>query len=697
MTNNKTGIKMKNYILSIIVTIFFIGLSNAQIDRSKRPVPGPAPTINLATPQSFSLDNGMKLMVVRNTKLPRVRIQLLIDNPLYAAEDKAGVESILAAMLGNGTTSISKDAFNEEVDFLGAGINFGSQNGFANSLSKYFERVFELFADAAINPLLVEEEFKSEKDKLLEALKNNERDVSTVSRQVSSALLYGRNHPKGEFTTIETVENITLADVRNYYDNFFSPENAYLIVIGDVEISKAEALANLHFANWPRKGVKRVSYSDPQDVQYTQINFVDMPNAVQSELVVQNIVNLKMSDPDYYAVLIANNILGGDFNSYLNMNLREDKGWTYGARSSTGAGKHVTSFNASTSVRNAVTDSAVVEMLGEIRNIRENLVDHDKLALAKAKFTGDFVLALERPETIARYALNIETQNLPKDFYENYLRKINAVTAQDVKRVANKYYLVENARVVVVGKGSEVLEGLKKIDRGDGTMMPVRYFDRYGNEVEAPNYNIEIDPSVTAETVLNKYITAIGGKSKLQPVKSVFTTAGATVQGMQLGMEMKVTNDNKLSQAVLMGGMALQKTVFNGETGYSVTQGQRADLDEKQIKGYKASAYPFPELKPGEISLNGIENVNGSNAYAVAFGKNRVSFYDMVTGLKVKDENTIEMNGTEMKTAVYYNEYKEVNGIKFPHTMTISAGPQELNFEVSEIKINEGVSEEDFN
>lgn len=687
---------MKNYILSIIVSIFFIGFTNAQIDRSKRPVPGPAPTINLTTPQSFSLDNGMKVMVVRNTKLPRVRIQLLIDNPLYAAEDKAGVESILAAMLGNGTTSISKDAFNEEVDFLGASINFGSQSGFANSLSKYFERVFELFADAAMNPLLVEEEFKSEKDKLLEALKNNERDVSTVSRQVSTALLYGRNHPKGEFTTIETVENITLADVRNYYDNFFSPENAYLIVIGDVEISKAEALANLHFANWPRKGVKRVSYTDPQDVQYTQINFVDMPNAVQSELVVQNIVNLKMSDPDYFAVLIANNILGGDFNSYLNMNLREDKGWTYGARSSTGAGKHVTSFNASTSVRNAVTDSAVVEMLGEIRNIRENLVDNDKLALAKAKFTGDFVLALERPETIARYALNIETQNLPKDFYENYLRKINAVTAQDVKRVANKYYLVENARVVVVGKGSEVLEGLKNIDRGDGTMMPVRYFDRYGNEVEAPNYNIEIDPSVTAETVLNNYISAIGGKSKLQPVKSVFTTAGATMQGMQLGMEMKVTSDNKMSQAILMGGMALQKTVFNGDTGYSITQGQRADLDEKQIEGYKASAYPFPELKPGEISLNGIENVNGSNAYAVAFGKNRVSFYDMVTGLKVKDENTVEMNGMEMKTAVFYNDYQEVNGIKFPHTMTISAGPQELNFEVSEIKINEGVSDADF-
>jgi zinc protease len=687
---------MKKYILSIMVCLLFIGLTNAQIDRSKRPVPGPAPTIHLATPQSFDLNNGMKVMVVRNTKLPRVRIQLLIDNPLYASEDKAGVETILAQMLGNGTTTISKNEFNEEIDFLGATINFGSQRGFASSLSKYFDRVFELFADAAINPLLVEEEFQSEKARLLESLRNNERDVSAISRRVSTALLYGRNHPKGEFTTIETVENITLQDVKDYYDNFFSPQNAYLIIIGDVDTPKVEALSNQYFANWTRKSVKSLTYSDPQDVQFTQINFIDMPNAVQSELVIVNVVNLKMSDPDYFPVLIANSILGGDFNSYLNMNLREDKGWTYGARSSTGAGKHVTGFTASTSVRNAVTDSAVVEMLKEIRNIREHLVENDKLALAKASFTGNFVMALERPETIANYALNIETQNLPKDFYENYLRRINAVTAADVKRVANKYYRVDNARIVVTGKGSEILEGLKNIDRGDGTMIPVRYFDIYGNEVEAPNYNVEIDPSVTAETVLNNYINAIGGKNKLQPVKSVFTTAGATMQGMQLGMEMKVTSDNKMSQAILMGGMALQKTVFNKNKGYSITQGQRADLDEKQIEGFKASAYPFPELKPGEISLKGIENVNGSNAYAVSFGKDRVSFYDMETGLKVKDENTVEMNGMELKTAVYYNDYQEVSGIKFPHTLTISAGPQEIKFEVSEIKINEGVSDADF-
>ncbi len=687
---------MKNNILSIIVCLLFVGFTSAQVDRSKRPVPKPAPTINLSSPHSFELDNGMKVMVVKNSKLPRVRIQLQLDNPLYASQDKAGVESILAAMLGNGTTTISKDKFNEEIDFLGASVNFGSQSGFASSLSKYFDRVFELFADAAKNPLLVEEEFLKEKDKLLEGLKNNKTDVSTVSRQVSSALLYGTKHPKGEFATEETVQNISLADVKNYYDNFFSPENAYLVVIGDVTIPKVEALVNLYFKDWPKKAVLDISYSMPQDVPATQINFIDMPNAVQSELVVENVVNLEMNHPDYHAVLVANSILGGDFNSYLNMNLREDKGWTYGARSSTGASKHVTSFYATTSVRNAVTDSAVVEMIREIKNIRENLVDNDKLALAKAKYTGNFVLALERPETIANYALNIETQNLPKDFYENYLKKINAVTAEDVKRVANTYFKIDKARIVVTGKGSEILEGIKNIDRGDGKMIPVSYFDRYANEVEEPNYNIEIDPSVTVETVLNNYINAIGGKSKLESVNSLFTVAGATMQGMQLGMEMKTTSDKKMSQAILMGGMAMQKTVFNGESGYRMAQGQKVEFDEMQIQEMKESAGTFPEMNAKNAILKGIENVNGENAYAVQFGENKVSFYSAETGLKIKDETTNEVNGMQMKSAIYFGDYKKVNDILFPHTISVSAGPQELKFEVSEIKINEGVSNADF-
>src|SRR5690606_11460208 len=161
-------------------------------------------------------------------------------------------------------------------------------------------------------------------------------------------------------------------------------------------------------------------------------------------IAVENLVNLKMDDADYYPVLIANRILGGGFNSLLNMNLREAHGWTYGARSSTGADKNITRFMATTSVRNAVTDSAVVETLKEIRFIRDNKVTPQQLSNAKSKYIGDFVLALERPETIANYALEVYSQNLPKDFYASYLKKLNAVTAEDVQRVAKKYYKPDN-------------------------------------------------------------------------------------------------------------------------------------------------------------------------------------------------------------------------------------------------------------
>jgi zinc protease len=687
---------MKNYILSITVCLLFVGFTNAQIDRSQRPVPGPAPTINLATPQSFELDNGMKVMVVRNTKLPRVRMQLLIDNPLYAAEDKAGVESILAAMLGNGTKSISKNDFNEEVDFLGASINFGAQSGFASSLSKYFDRVFELFADAVMNPLLVEEEFNSEKSKLLDGLRALERDVSSVSRQVSSALLYGRSHPKGEFTTIESVQNITFQDVKNYYNNFFSPQNAYLVVIGDVETPKVQAMANMYFAKWPKRTVKHIVYSDPKDLAGMQINFVDMPNAVQSELVVQNVTNLKMSDEDYFPMLIANNILGGDFSSYLNMNLREDKGWTYGARSSIGADKHVSRFIASTSVRNAVTDSAVVEMIKEIRNIREHLVEPDKLALAKASFTGNFVMALERPETIANYALNIETQKLPKDFYENYLRKINAVTAEDVKRVANKYLNIDRARIVVTGKGSEVLEGLKNIDRGDGVKIPVRYFDRYANEVAEPVYKFEMDASVTKEAVLNSYFEAIGGKAAMEKVNTVLLSAEAEIPGAPapVNLTLKSHSSGKLATEMKMMGMSLMKQVVTGDTGYMVMQGQRQNLEGETLSEMATSAHPFPELallSNPNATLKGIERINDTEAYVIKRGPTSI-YFDVTTGLKV----AAVTEAPEGTSSMYYSNYQEVNGVKFAKNLTIAMGPQLLEFNDAIVLVNEGVSEEDF-
>lgn len=685
-------------IITTLVLVFMAVTTYAQVDRTKMPEPGPSPEINLLEPQRFELKNGLKVLVVENHKLPRVAIQLRIDNPPIAEGDKSGVSSFVSSLLGNGSKSISKDAFNEEVDFLGARISFGSQSAFASSLSKYFPRILELMADAALNPNFTQEEFDKEKDKLITGLKTQEKDVAAIAGRAQAALAYGKEHPYGEFTSEETVNNVTLADVKQFYSSYFVPANAYLIVIGDITPKEVEKLVKKNFTPWTKATPPSFEYTKPQDALYTQINFVDVPNAVQSEIAVESLVDLKMSSPDYLAALVTNQILGGGGEGRLFLNLREDKGYTYGSYSRLGNDKYAPSrFMATASVRNAVTDSSVVELLKEIDRIIKEPVTAEELANTKEKYIGNFIMALERPETIAGYALNIETEGLPKDFYKTYLERINAITVEEVQAAAKKYFSTENARVVIAGKGSEVLDNLEKVTF-NGKKLPVHYFDKEVNKVEKPKYEVAIPEGTTVKTVLESYIKAIGGKSKLEGVNSYAMTAEAEMQGMKLDLEMKKTSKDQFMQDVKVMGNSMSKQVVDGDKGYMVMQGQRKDLGEEELQKLKAESSPFPEMDylNGTVSLEGIEMVDGQKAYKVKVSKEKTSFYSMDTGLKIQDAVTVEAQGQTMSTTFGYGDYKEVSGILFPFQLIQSMGPQKIDFIVKDIKVNEGVTPADF-
>jgi zinc protease len=453
--------------IAVVICIAFISFNAAaQLDRSKMPQAGPEPVITLEKPVEFQLKNGIKILVVENNKLPRVSYQLSIDNKPVFEGQKAGVLDLLSSMLGNGTTTISKDKFNDEVDFLGASLNFSSSGAYASSLSRYSERILELMADATINPLLTKEEFEKEKEKLIESLKTDEKSVDATAARVVSALAYGKDHVYGEFITEETIENVTFEDVLEYYKMRFTPNNAYIVVVGDIEAKQAKKQIKKYFKKWSKQEIQELPAPIlTPNVMSPEINFIDMPNAVQSNISFTNNVSLKQSDSDYFSTLMANNILGGGGEGYLFKNLREDKAYTYGAYSSLGTSRYgVSRFNASAKVRNEVTDSAVVEFFKEIKRIRTEPVNPQTLIDAKAKYVGNFVMALERPQTIASYALNIKRNNLPEDFYANYLENINRVTVEDVQRVANKYFKIDNSRVVIVGKASDVLDNLEKME-----------------------------------------------------------------------------------------------------------------------------------------------------------------------------------------------------------------------------------------
>ena len=681
---------MKKSIL-ILSSLFLTTIMQGQI--IPQPKPGAAPTIKIGKPVIFELKNGLKVMVVENHKLPRVSFSLTLDNDPYTEGDKKGVADMTSSLMGSGTTKISKTAFNEEVDFLGANINFSSNGASASTLSKYSGRVLELMADGALNPNFTQEEFDKEKAKLIESLKANEKSVAAVAARAADVLTFGKNHPSGEYVSEATLKNVTLADVKTNYNTYFVPSNAYLIIVGDVEFNETKKMVEKFFGSWKRAIAPSITYSDPKDVQYSQINFIDMPNAVQSEVTVVNISNLKMTDPDYFAVLIANQILGGDFNSYINMNLREAHGWTYGARSSIRGDKHISSFKATTQVRNTVTDSTVVEIFKEFKKIRTEKVTDEMLANVKAGYIGRFVMQIEKPQTIAGYALRIQTQNLPADFYENYIKNISAVTAEDILRVSNKYFLADNSRVVIVGKATDVVPGLEKLK------IPVLYFDKYGNSTAKPELKKPVPAGVTAKSVIDNYIKAIGGEKAVSAVKTIVMNGTTTIPQAPspLSFTSKIDAKGKLMVELTMGTMSLMKQVLNEKGGYVMQQGQRQNIEGTMLADMKAAATPFEELslsKNQGLTVENIEFINGKETYAVKNGKTTM-YYDVISGLKLADSKVMEQGGKSITQTTNYGDYKEVKGVKVPFNIIQNVG-FELDIKMSSVKINEGVSDADF-
>jgi predicted Zn-dependent peptidase len=678
----------------IVLSSLFLTLIMQAQDRTQ-PIPGPAPKINIKKPETFSLPNGLKVLVVENHKLPRVSYSLTIDNTPYAEGNKKGVDDLTSSLIGNGSTKTAKDTFNEEIDFLGANINFYSSGASASGLSKHAKRIMELMAEGALMPNFTQDEFDKEKEKLIEGLKTQEKSVTAVASRVERVLAYGRNHPSGEYLSEETINNVSLADVNENYRTYFVPEHAYLVIVGDVKTKDVKKLVENLFGSWTKATAPRLSYSNPSNVQYSQINFVDMPNAVQSEITILNTVNLKMTDADFFPVILANQVYGGDFNSYLNMNLREAHGWTYGARSSIGFDKNIYSlFKANTQVRNAVTDSAVVEALKELKKIRTEKVTDEILNNVKAGYVGKFVMQVEKPATVARYALNIETEGLPTDFYENYIKNINAVTPDDVMRVANKYFLQDNLRILVVGKGSEVIAGL------ESTKIPMFYFDKFGNPTEKPAMKKPVPAGVTAKTVIDAYVAAIGGDKAVKSVKSIAYTGSTTIPQapMPLSYSSKMDSKGRMMIELSMAGMgSIMKQVVNGNTGYMMQQGQKKVLEGEELAKMKESAVLFNETllatKTG-VTISGIEPMNGSDAYAVVDG-DTTYYFDVKSGLKTAESSTEEQGGQKMTRVTNFNDYRAVKGVKVPFNTIMNVG-FELDIKMSDVKINEDVSDADF-
>ncbi|MCB0495842.1 MAG: insulinase family protein [Cyclobacteriaceae bacterium] len=683
--------KITIYLLSLA----FISSAFAQVDRTKAPEAGPAPVIQIGKPQTFELKNGLKVFVVENHKIPRVAFSIVFDHEPVMEKDKAGYVDMVGDMLRRGTTTRSKEQLDQEIDFIGASLNAGANSVYGASLTKHEDKLLELMTDVMFNPVFPEEELEKIKTQTISGLAADKDDPNSISNNLATALTYGKDHPYGELTTEETVKNISVDDIKNYYQTYFKPNIAYMAIVGDIDKKEAQKLVKKYFSKWEAAEVPKPVYETPKAPEKTIVAISDKPSAVQSVIDITYPVDLKIGTPDVINARVLNQILGGGFSSRLMQNLREDKAYTYGARSSLSSDELVGDFSASASVRNDVTDSAVYQFVYELDRIRKENVTDEELNQAKSSINGSFARSLERPQTIANFAINTARYNLPEDYYSNYLKNVQAVTAEDVKATAQKYILPDHAYFTVVGKASEIADKLKPFGE-------IKYYDIYGNEY-TPSDAPAIPAGLTAEKVIDTYIEAIGGKDKLESVKSIKTTSEAEIQGQKLQITSTKKAPNKSLALVTMGGvMELNKRIFDGKNLSVYGQGQKMESSAKDVQDASINALIFPELNYARngvtVKLGNVEKVGDSYAYAVDVvlpsGTKQTSYYDTKTGLKVREVNYVTTPQGEVAQKVDYKDYGDESGILLPHTIIIPlGGPMTMEAKVISVEVNKPVDD----
>lgn len=680
----------------LIYTLFilFIAISvNAQLDRTVRPKAGPAPKIMLGDYNLFTLDNGLKVIVVENHKNPKITYQLSLDIDPILEKDKAGYISMTGNLLRAGTTSKTKAEIDQAIDFIGASLNTYSTGISGSVLTKHSNVFLEIMSDVLYHPSFPADELDKLKKQNISGIQFGKNDANSIATNVNSVITYGKDHPYGEVMTEKSIEGITIDECKNYYNTYFKPNVAYLIIVGDITLKEAKKQADQYFGSWKMGDVPTHSFEFPIVNKSPRVVVANRDGAVQSLIMVSYPLNYKPGNPDAIKGSVLNAIFGGSGTSTrINANLREDKAYTYGGYSSLNTDKLVGSFNASAEVKGEATDSAMVELLYEMNRMITETVSNEELEKIKSKMNGSFARSLESPSTIAGFALNIEKYQLPKDYYATYLEKLSKVTVADIQETAAKYLKPENANIIAVGNADELIKTMAKFSKNG----KVEQFDFYGNPVK----KMDTPSDLSGMDIIHKYIEAIGGKERLLQVNDVTIKSGMTMQGMNLEINIFQKAPNKMVVETMMGGNMLSKSVFNGEKAKVKSPMGEQELTGSDLEDMKAQSTLNAELYLSEmgmiVELKGAEDVDGKVAWKIQVttpsGKTSVDFYDQESGLKVK---SVAQQG-QMSITTLLSDYREVEGILFPFKMNQSMGPQSFDVLVKSIEVNKGIDDKIF-
>ncbi|HRN36109.1 MAG TPA: pitrilysin family protein [Flavobacteriales bacterium] len=702
--------------LALAATLLIPAMTTAQVDSTKAPAAGPAPEVQLGGHTSFTLPNGMRVIIVENHRTPIVSAQVRFDIPPIMQGDIAGYQDMVGELLTSGTARHTKEQFDEQVDGLGAQV-VGSTNGlYATSLAKNFPQVMDLVYAVVASATFPAEEFEKARTRQLSQVQARTDDPDQIAEVVGNALTYSKSYPYGEVPTEASLKKATRKNAYQYYRYFFQPKQGYLVLVGDITAVEGEALATKYFGSWKGAEVPVTKDANGHDVvqdlgpiipatrkppvpRDIRVAMVDRPGSAQSVIKVVFPVDLKPNDPMALQAQVLNTILGGGvFNARLMQNLREDKGYTYGAYSDLRSDRWCGAFSGGCSVRNEVTAQAVTELLKEVKGMQQAPVTAEELALAKSFMAGSFARSLEDPKTVARFALNTYLNELPVDYYKTYLQRLDAVSAADVLEAAKRFLRPDSCTVLVVGDKEQVGASLKGI-RTDGTVLD---FNVNGDIVrQDPTEGAVPAPvGMTVQNVVDAYVKAIGGKKAVEAVKDLKTEYTTTVQGMPAVLVEYNMAPNKYAMEMHVGDMLVQQIAYDGERGKLKSFMGEKELVEDELEEVARNSYAFPEMHYAELDqvahLMGIVTLDSVKTYRVNVktlgGSQFDEYYDVATGLKVRrKEYQGQEGGGYIQVITDYSDYQPEAGVLIPRTLH-QGGGMDMTLKAKSISVNKGIS-----
>ncbi len=451
--------------------------------KGRAPVSKELLKVKLPRAEETTLPNGLRIVLLRNTKVPTFTMQMVIlSGGLNDPADYHGLASFTGSLLREGTAKRTSKDIAEQVDTIGASLTTGSGLSTltsvvtASGLVESMDQTFDIFADVVRNPSFPKDEVDKYKARSLATQQSLRSNPQFLAQEQVNRALYG-DHPAGLVVPpAAAIKRMSSEDLAKFHDTYYRPNNAILAVVGDIGMKELLSKVQRFFGDWQKADIPAMNIAAIPAPSDARIYLIDRPGSVQTVLQLASLA-IERNDPDYFAVLLANRVLGGGPAARLFINLREDKGYTYGAYSSFASFKYRGAWVSSSEVRTDVTDGAMHEFMYELKRLRDEKVGADELDSSKRSIVGSFALSLEQPQALLQNIITQKLYNLPADYWDTYPQKISALTAEDVQRVAQKYIDLDHLQIIAVGDAAKTREILAKygklqINDAEGKPLP---------------------------------------------------------------------------------------------------------------------------------------------------------------------------------------------------------------------------------